>query len=70
MVKIVVAEGDERATTFEVEESFEQVWTWLTLPGHFLKVTGMGGEPVIVNKARIVLVERGEEGNAGTSWPR
>lgn len=43
MVKLFVLDGAERATEIEAEESFDQVWTWLTLPGHFLRVTRADG---------------------------
>ncbi|MBC7293942.1 MAG: hypothetical protein H5T70_10085 [Chloroflexi bacterium] len=70
MVKLFVLDGAERATEIEAEESFDQVWTWLTLPGHFLRVTRADGQQVIVNKTRILWIERGGEEYAGASWQR
>ncbi len=70
MAKLHILDGAEQSCEIEVAEEFDQVWTWLTMPGHFLRVTRRDGEPLVVNKTRILYVERGGEDYAGASWPR
>lgn len=70
MVKLCLLDGEDRPVEIEATEDFDQLWTWLTLPGHFLKVTRADGQQVIVNKTRILWVERGGEEYAGVPWQR